>query len=88
MSMQCRFEGTRAGVLKSLAEFCPKPSTGEDKVPHMTDRTQVEAVRALVQSEVDALDTKHNGACVIVEATAHKGGRSIQVTVFPRDLHL
>lgn len=88
MSLQFSGHGTREGVLKKLSEFCPAPPADakDDKLPHGSDRAQVEAVRSLVASEIQAIDPKSNGVQVMAEANAHAGARTVTVTIFPREV--
>lgn len=83
--MQFNAHGTREGVLRKLADLHPKPPEGQpDKFPAGTDRQQVEALRALIKAEVEAIDPKANGVYVHVEGTVHSSARSIQVIIQPR----
>ena len=87
MSLQISTQGTREGVLKYVAAQFPKPEKGADgntppdKLPHTSDRAQVENVKALIAAELEALPKEVNGARIHVEAHATPTGRTIQVQI-------
>jgi hypothetical protein len=76
-------QGRRAGVAAAIAS--------EKLLPESADKSQVaqvEAVKALIASEISALDPKFNGVRVNAQGDAHAGGRTLQVTIQPMELHL
>lgn len=78
MSLQINLPaGTRDAVLKHLAEL------SFEKLPHGTDKTQIDAVKALVSAEINALPSEVNGVRVILEATSHQNGRTGSWSIFP-----
>jgi hypothetical protein len=73
-------QGTREGALKELQTA--------KALPEGSDQTQIEAVKALLASEISALDPKFNGVRISASGEAHAGGRTLQVTVIPLHVHL
>lgn len=87
MAFQFSVHGTREAVLRKLAEVYPPPAADvkDDKLPHVSDRAQVEAVRVLVAAEIAAVDPKVNGVRVICEASAVPNMRTVTLTVIPQE---
>jgi len=82
MSLQINAHGTRDGILKHVAEVLG------GKLPPQTDAAQAKAVGDLVTAELEQLPKELNGARVTVEAAAHSGARTIQLTIVPAKVHV
>jgi hypothetical protein len=70
--------GSRDGVLKAVQA---------EKFP-AGNQQHIEAVKAFIANEIAALPARFNGVRISCTADAHDGGRTLQLTVVPLDLHL
>lgn len=65
-----------------------KVSAAKAEPAATADQGQIEAVKTLLLSEIAALPTEFNGVRVDAQGDAHKGGRTLQVTIQPLKLEL
>lgn len=65
-------QGTRAGILKAIAMA---------EVPKDADKVQVDAIKAFIVSEVNALPTEFNGCRVDAQGSAAANQRNLNATV-------
>ncbi len=82
MGFQISGHGSKEGVIKNCIEPA-KAGPGEK-----ADQTQIEAVKALLVSEINALPADVNGVRVEAQGEAHAGARTITITIIPQKLHL
>lgn len=80
MAFQISAQGSRKGVIAHIQ--------AAKATPENSDQSQIEAVKALLEAEINALPAEFNGVQVSASGDAHKGGRSLQVTVIPQKIHL
>lgn len=74
--------GTREGVAKVVAAAEAQGKPTPDQV------AQVEAAKVFVLAEIKSLPEKFNGCRVTATGDAHAGGRTVNVTIIPLELHL
>jgi hypothetical protein len=80
MGFQISAVGTRAGVIKAI---------NDAKTPAPTDdQAQLVAAKIFLTAEVESLPAEFNGVQITVDADAHQGARSMQMTIIPRKLHV
>jgi hypothetical protein len=82
MGFQISGHGSREGVINNCI-VPAKAGPGEK-----ADQTQIEAVKALLISEIGALPADFNGVQVEAQGEAHPGARTMQITIIPKKLHL
>ena len=80
MAFQISAHGSREGVLKHVKEA--------KALPENSDQTQIEAVKALIVSEINAIPDDVNGVRVEASGNADKNIRTLSVQVVPTRLHL
>lgn len=80
MAFQISAHGSRDGVLKHIKEA--------KALPEGSDQTQIEAVKALILSEIAALSPDFNGVRVDSSGNADKNIRTASIQVVPLKLHL
>jgi len=73
--------GTKEGVIKAIKGAKTSP---EEKVC----QKQIEAAKAYLIAEVNALPAECNGARVDATGQFHAGGRTLQSSVLPLKLHV
>jgi hypothetical protein len=76
--VQLSFTGTREAVIKQI----------EAAKIEKADQAQLKNVKAYLVAEIKALPAESNGCRVDAHTEAHKGGRSIQSTIVPLNLHV
>lgn len=80
MPFQISAHGSREGVLRHVKEAKAEPEG--------SDQTQIEAVKALIVSEVNALPTDFNGVRVESSGNAVPGHRTLSLQVVGMKIHL
>ena len=80
MAIQIDAQGSRAGVLKHIADY-----QLDDKAP---EKSQLEPLKTFLAAEVDALPAEFNACKVVCIASAAPGLRNIQINVIPQKFHL
>lgn len=67
--------GTREGVIDDVL--------AARAMPEGSDQAQIEAVKPLIISEIEALPAEFNGCRVDASGEANKGGRTFQLSILP-----
>lgn len=80
MAFQISAHGSREGVLKHISEAKAKPEG--------SDQRQIDAVKALLISEINALPPEINGVRVEASGQSDASIRTASFQVFPLKLHL
>ena len=78
-------EGSKQGVIDFVKA---QKELGADGKTPAADQTQIETAKALVLSELNALDVKFNGARVSCQGQSTAAARQINLTITGRQLHL
>lgn len=82
MAFQISAHGSRDGVIKHIQAATARPENSKPA------QDQLDAVKSLLVSEINAIPTDFNGVRVDAQGDCAQGGRQIQVTVIPMKLHL
>lgn len=80
MAFQISAHGSREGVLKHVKEAKAGPEN--------SDQTQIEAVKLLITSEINAIAPEINGVRVEASGNFTPTSRTLSVQVVPSPLHL
>jgi hypothetical protein len=80
MAFQITAHGSREGVLKHVREA--------KALPENSNQTQIDAVKLLIISEINAIAPEFNGCRVDASGDAQLTVRTVSMNVIPMKLHL
>ncbi len=80
MPFQIALHGSREGVSREIKQAKAQPEG--------SDQSQIDACKAFLLAEIQSIPPEFNGVRVDVNGDAHKGGRSVQISIIPQKLNI